>query len=229
MTGKQLYKFRRQKKMTQVEAARELGVSQTYLSLLEGGKRVVTERVRRKAVRVFGLPATEVPVEGDLAGVRPVSDDQLASELSALGYKGFAHLKPSRPRNPAAVLVSALNSPKRGARLVEALPWVVLQYPDMEWRELVKAAKVNDLQNRLGYVTSVARRVAESRGDRQTAAKLQRHETELESSLLAREDTLCNETMTNAERRWLATRRPEEAKRWHLLTDLDPRTSKYYA
>ena len=70
----------------------------------------------------------------------------------------------------------------------------------MEWKSLVRAAKVYDLQNRLGFVTNVARRVAEFRNDRETANKLNRVELELEHSRLEREDTLCNETMTKAER-----------------------------
>lgn len=229
MTGQQLEQYRKQKKRTQEQAARELGVSQTYLSLLENGKRPVTARLRKKAVKAFGLPPTEVPAKLNDASVRPVSDDQLAADLAALGYKGFSHLKPSRGKNPADVLLSALNSRKRDARLVEALPWLVLEFSDMPWAKLVRTAKAYDLQNRLGFVTNVARRVAEFRGDKETAEKLQRRERELEHSLLVREETLCNETMTNAERKWLSAQRSEAAQRWHLLTDLSPQHVNYYA
>lgn len=127
------------------------------------------------------------------------------------------------------MLLSALNSGKRDARLVEALPWVVLAFSDMPWSRLVRTAKAYDLQNRLGYVTNVARRVAEYRGDMETAKKLQRPESELERSLLVREETLCNETMTNAERKWLVTNRTDEAKHWRLLTNLSPKHLEYYA
>ncbi len=227
MTGNQLAKYRKQSKQTQERAARALGVSQTYLSLLENGKRPVTERLKKRAVKVFGLPPTKVPARSERSQVQPVSDDRLAADLSALGYMGFSHLRPSRRRNPADVLLSALNSPKRDARLVEALPWVVLAYPDMEWNSLVKTAKAYDLQNRLGFVTNVARRLAELRGDRETAAKLKSRERDLERSLLAREDTMCNETMTNAERKWLNTNRSEAAKHWRVLTSLTPKLVRY--
>jgi hypothetical protein len=93
----------------------------------------------------------------------------------------------------------------------------------------VKAAKVNDLQNRLGFITGVARRIAESKGDLKTALKLKRHEAELERSLLVREDTLCNDTMTNAERKWLEIHRPEEARHWRLVTNLSPEHLRYSA
>jgi transcriptional regulator with XRE-family HTH domain len=228
MTGHQIFKYRKEKKRTQVETARALGVSQTYLSLLEAGKRTLTEELRRKVVRFFKLAPTLVPADLKFPELRPVSDDELASDLAGLGYRGFSHVKRSRLKNPASVLLSALNSPKRDARLVEALPWVVLTFPDMEWKDLTKAAKAYDLQNRLGFVINVARRVAEFRSDSDTAAKLTRHEAELERSLLVREETLCNEPMTNAERNWLATQRPEAARRWHLLTDLSPQNVYYY-
>ena len=226
MTGNQLGEHRRKGRRTQVEAAKQLGVSQTYLSLLESGKRPVTASLSEKAVRVFGLSPAEVPARLD--DVRSVSDDQLAADLSALGYEGFSHVKPSRRRNPADVLLSALNSPNRDARLVEALPWVLLTYPDMPWAKLLRAAKSYDLQNRLGYVTHLARRAAEHRGEHDKVSNLERREHELDHSRLVREDTLCKEAMTTAERRWLETNRPAEAKHWNLLTNLSPEHLSYY-
>lgn len=228
MTGNQLSKYRKEKKRTQLETAHALSVSQTYLSLLEAGKRPLTGKLVRKAVRFFGLAPTEVPADLKLPDLRPVSDDQLEADLGGLGYRGFSHLKRSRPKNPAVLLLSALNSPKRDARVVEALPWVVVTFPDMDWKNLKGTAKAYDLQNRLGFVTEVARAVAVNMGDSLTAKKLKRHEAELERSLLVREETLCNETMTNAEKNWLTTHRPQAAKRWHLLTDLSPQNLNYY-
>ena len=99
----------------------------------------------------------------------------------------------------------------------------------MNWNDLAATAKLHDLQNRLGFVTNVARHVAEFRGDMKTASKLMRQETHLKPSKLFREGTLCNETMTGAERRWLATERPAAAEQWNLLTDLSPDQLDYYA
>ena len=228
MTGNQLKTYRGKKGLTQLEAAKKLGVSQTYLSLVESGKRPLTERLKRKAAKLFDVP-TEQPtnlVAGDLPSV---SDDELAADLADLGYMGFGHLRRKRPvrKNPAEVLLTALNARQRDARLVEALPWLLLRFPDMPWAELARAAKMHDLQNRLGYVTDVARQLAEREGDRKKADSLARREAELARSLLAREDTLCNEAMTNAERKWLKTKRPRSAARWHMLTDLSPRHLNY--
>jgi transcriptional regulator with XRE-family HTH domain len=211
-----------------VETAKALEVSQTYLSLLEAGKRPMTESVQRRAARFFDLP-TELPARL-VSGELPVrTDDQLASDLADLGYTGFSHLRRARARkkNPADVLLSALKAPKRDVRVVEALPWLVLNFPRMRWTEVSRVAMTYGVQNRLGYVTNVARRLAEREGRNETALKLKRHEAELERSMLAREETLCNETMTRAERNWLAANRPEEAKHWNLLTDLSPQHLSY--
>ena len=224
MTGNQLAHYRRERKRTQAQTARALGVSQTYLSLLEAGKRPLTEKLTKKAVRFFDLAPTEFPARLALGELRSVSDDQLASDLADLGYTGFAHLRRARMRrkNPAEVLLTALNAPQRDARLVEALPWLVLAFPDMKWKEVTSVAKMYDLQNRLGFVVSVARALAERRLDSKAASALKVREAELERSMLAREDTLCNETMTNAERRWLTDHRPANAKHWRLLAGLVP-------
>jgi len=229
MTRHQLAQYRKEKKRTQVQTAHALGVSQTYLSLVEAGKRPLTERLQGKAARFFDLPPTEVPTQLTMGELLTVTDDQLASDLANLGYTRFSHLKKTRThkKNPADVLLRALNARKRDARLVEALPWLLLSFPDLKWNEVSRTAKMHDLQNRLGYVTNVARRVAEREGRYETASKLRKHEVELERSLLAREETLCNETMTQTERNWLAHNRPEEAKHWHVLTDLSPQHLSY--
>ena len=229
MTGHQLSQYRKQRKRTQMQTARALGVSQAYLSLLEAGKRPVPTRLQRKAVTFFDLPPTEVPAQLTFGELPVVTDDQLASDLADLGYLGFAHLRRKRPhrKNPADVLFNTLNAPQRDARIMEALPWLILAYPDMEWPQVIRAAKVNDLQNRLGFVVSVARELADARGDTELSEKLGEQEHALDHSRLAREDTFCNARMTNAERKWLTTNRPRTAKRWRILTSLSPKLVRY--
>lgn len=229
MTGRELARHRKEKKRTQVWTARALGVSQAYLSLLEAEKRPLTELLKKKAAKFFDLSPTELPTHLAPGKLGSVTDTALASDLADLGYTGFSHLKRKRARrkNPAEVLLEALNAPKRDARVVEALPWLLLTYPDLKWNEVLPAAKMYDLQNRLGYVISVARRLAELKGLSEIASTLKKHEVDLERSLLAREDTLCNETMTGTERNWLTRNRSEDARRWHLLTDLSPQSLSY--
>jgi hypothetical protein len=141
--------------------------------------------------------------------------------LGTLGYPGFAHLHYNRKLNPAEVVVRALRSRNVEARVVEALPWVLVEYPEFDWQSLMPEVKQNDLQNRLGFVVTVARQLAERRGRVKTAATLSTLEHTLEGSRLQREDSFAGDALTEAERRWLRTNRSAEAVHWNLLTSVN--------
>jgi hypothetical protein len=160
-----------------------------------------------------------------------VDAESLARDLAGLGYPGFAYLRPRKwkPKNPSDVLLAALAQDDLEARAVEALPWLVVKYWPLDRDWLVREAKLRDLQNRLGFVVSLARRLAERAGDRQKARALNELEADLERSRLAREDTLCNASMPEPERRWLAEHRPEEAKHWNVLTNWTGDALRYLA
>lgn len=227
MTGKDLKLGRGQKGWTQEEAASKLSVSQPYLSLMEKGVRRVPEKLARKAASAFGLSASTLPVGTSWESVQPQDANTLATDLASLGYPGFAYLKSKRKKNPGEVLLSALSAKCLESRVAEALPWLLLSYPDLDWQSLVSAAKLKDLQNKLGLVLCVARRVAEKRGENTKAKFLRKQEEVLERSRLFFEDTLCNDSLTQAERRWLVTNRTDEAKYWRVLTDLSPEHLSY--
>jgi hypothetical protein len=88
-------------------------------------------------------------------------NDELALDLAALGYPGFSYLKTSGRKVPAEVVLSALQVAHLEARLVEALPWVLLEYPDLDWRRLLREALRKGLHNKLGFLTNLARKLAE--------------------------------------------------------------------
>lgn len=219
MTGLQLKKARKKFRLTQSEAAQKLGVSQSYFSLLEKGNRPLTGRLAKKAVGLFSLSPTVIPLEADLKSLRPATSENLVRELAALGYPGYSHVEPSALKNPVQVMAAALLADNLEGRLVEALPWILLKFSNMEWGHLVDAAKRHDLQNRLGFLTALARKVAEKSGDSGTAAVMRRREKNLESSRLAKQDTLCRK-MTDSERKWVRQTRSEEAARWNILSNL---------
>jgi transcriptional regulator with XRE-family HTH domain len=228
MTGKDLKSGRELKGWTKDQAATRLSVSQPYLSLMEKGARRVPEKLARKAASAFELSATTLPVETSWEAVQPNDSNTLAMDLASLGYPGFAYLKSKRKKkNPGEVLLSALSAKCLESRVAEALPWVLLQYPDLDWDSLVSTAKARDLQNRLGLVTCVARRVAEKRGEKNQVDLLRKQERVLERSRVFLEDTLCSDSLTRAERRWLETNRPDEAKHWRVLTDLSAEHLSY--
>ena len=90
------------------------------------------------------------------------SDTELGADFGKLGYPGFSHLRDT-PRNPAELLLDALDRPDLDARLVEALPRLSLNFPNMNWDWLFSQAKLRNWQNRLGFVSALAARVAKRR------------------------------------------------------------------
>lgn len=203
---------------SQQETAARLGVTQAYLSMVENGRRRPSERLVRKLLQYVSVPATTLPLNPAMS--TRVTGDVLRDELGALGYPGFSYVRKKPRHNPAELLLNALKESELDVRVVEGLPWLAAKYPDMDWEWLVPNAKVHDCQNRLGFVVTLGRQLAEKwcAFDRRTA--LARQEQRLEPSRLAREDTLCHDSLTQAERNWLRQNRPAEAARWNLLTDL---------
>jgi len=217
MNYEQLKTARLQRGWSQQEAAARLGVTQAYLSMLESGLRNPGGPLARKLMQVYGLPPTVLPVNE----VRnDVGADLLAHELALLGYPGFAHLRRGgKTVNPAPFLLEALSQRNLEARTAEGLPWVVLQYPDMPTDFLVREARARNLQNRLGFVVTLGKVAARRHG-------LQPLEQTLAESRLEREDSFCRE-LNDAERRWLRVNSSDEAKQWHLLSDLRPDAVRY--
>lgn len=208
------------KGLSQVQAAARLGVSQPYLAMLESGRRRLTAGVALRAVAVLGLSPVVLPSPRSGSRGHPGNADELAKDLASLGYPGFAYLRmrKRRLRNPAEVLLAALGESDLEARLVEALPWLLLRYWNLDHDWLVREAKLGDLQNRLGFVVTLARRLAEGASDAERLLALRNLEARLERSRLAREDTLCRTSMPPPEHRWLTERRSDDAKRWNLVT-----------
>jgi len=113
---------------------------------------------------------------------------------------------------------------------VEALPWVLSTYTDLNWEWLRDRAKLQNAQNRLGYVVYLAGETARRLPERQHAVQvLSRWQNELEEARLAREGTLCRDSMPERERAWLRTNRPEAAAHWNLLTSLTAEQLPYAA
>jgi hypothetical protein len=177
---------------------------------------------------VYRLPATALPLPS--SPTKEIDASKLAHQLASLGYPGFAHLRGGGYRaNPATVVLDALLQRNLETRLAEALPWVVATYPNLQWDWLVQQAKLNDIQNRLGFVVDLAKAVAQKSQHQSELAKLSEVSHLLERSLLAREDTLCRESMSEVERNWLAENRSPYAKRWNLLSGLAPEHLSYGA
>ena len=220
MTAAQWKTGREKAGLTQVAAARALDVSQPYLSQLETGLRTASAGLARKAAKLYKLPPTALPLP-ELLHVRGVPPDELQRQLASLGYPGFEHVRFKAVSNPVEAVLNALVKPDLDTRLVEALPWVLSAYTDLNWEWLRDRAKWNNVQNRLGYLVHLAEQTARAWPGRQGAVQvLSRWEQELEEARLAREGTLCRDSMPESERTWLRSNRSEAAIHWSLLTGI---------
>ena len=181
----------------------------------------------RKAVRLFRLnPVLLSPTDRNPSSV---TTDELAHDLGRLKYPGFAYLRGGRMKNPAEVLVAALAQPNLDSRLAEALPWLLLSFPELDRDWLLTRARVLNLTNRLGFVVDLARLVLE-RNDKTSSPQyraLSRLADSLRLSRLDVEDTLGQESLTDAERGWLRANRTQAAQFWHLLSDLRPEVLQF--
>ncbi|MBI3646926.1 MAG: helix-turn-helix domain-containing protein [Acidobacteriales bacterium] len=228
MTGKEFKLARKKRGWTQDEVAVRLGVSQTYVALLERGTRPFPPRLARKAATLLGMSPSTLPLSGNVSA----DAESLARQLSALGYPGFAYMRPARKRNPAEVLLAALGNDNLEARVAEALPWLLLRYGAMdgssrEW--MLERARVRGLTNRLGFAVTLAKQVAERKGDTTSDSYhvLAQLEQELYRTRLAEQDTFCQAHLSQRERQWLQEARPDAAKQWNLLTNWRPEHLQY--
>ncbi len=194
-------RWRRRNGLTQVAAASLLGVSQPYLSLLEKGTRPLTAALRNRMKTAGGHVKQRT------------SDDLFRAQLSALGYPGFTHVEKSRSKpRPEALLMAVLAKPDADARVVEALPWLMTAFQDqLDFGSMVRQAKLQNLQNRLGFLLQVA-------GVDTPAGLLAVRQLDL--ARLLREDTLCWDSMPAATREWMRANRSSLAGHWNVLTRL---------
>ncbi|MFZ0705555.1 MAG: helix-turn-helix transcriptional regulator [Candidatus Korobacteraceae bacterium] len=228
MTGDILKKARFESGLTQQQAAVRLGVSQPYLALLEGGKRSLTVELARKAVRKLNARPTIIPCAQRFRA-RCVPTDSLVKQLRALGYPGYSYMRAGWTRNPAEVLLAALQQDELDPRVAEALPWVLLNYPDLDRDWLLKEARASNSTNRLGFLVSLAMLVAEQRGNKNSAVyqSLARFEDVLKQSRLESEYAFGNPVFSAAQQEWVRQNRPGNAEEWHVLTTLRPEHLQY--
>lgn len=212
---------------TQQRAAAQLRVSQAYLAMIENGRRPVTDQLGSKMAELYRLPPTALPLDnGDAVNWNSAT---MAKAVANLGYPGFRHLRCGRAVNPAAVLLAAISSSDLEVRVVESLPWVAIEHHDLDWEWLGREARLHDAQNRLGFLVTLSRRVAERNRAVAALCTLRTVEEALEPARLARVDTLCQQSLSKAERRWLLKARPADARHWNLLTDLNAEALPYAA
>ena len=210
--------------MSQAALAQALGVTQAYVSQLESGARPVSRKLAARLAAlpdVRALPPTVFPTE---ARGFDEADADFAADLAALGYPAFEPRDGHAPRNPAAVIISILRRRHVAPAVTAAIPWVLLRFRDLDARWLIDRARLDNLQNRLGFLTDLALALARPRtaAGRFDGAHLERLESlraALDDSRLVKEDTLARE-LTSTERQFFQENRSDTARYWNLLTGL---------
>jgi transcriptional regulator with XRE-family HTH domain len=220
MNGQVLEEVRKRKSVSQVDAAKLLGLSQPMLSHMETGRRKVSPEVARRAVTLFDADPTVLP----LSVHERHSAEELAAELGELGYPGFAHLR-GLLRNPAEVLFDSLDHSDLDVRVTEGLPWLVLRYSKLDWTWLVRELKLRNRQNRLGFVVALAMRLHRKDAFHSLEGVLR----ELEAARLAKEDTLCQESWPASRKKYVRSVRSRLAAHWNLDTRLTEVDLAHYA
>jgi transcriptional regulator with XRE-family HTH domain len=211
---------------TQSQAATRLGITQAYLNYLEHGKRRLTPELVRRATSVYGLSLRSLPVPEAFLPVE-TSDQHLAEALSTLGYPGFRYLRShTAKKHPNEFLLTALAQKSLDGRVAEALPWVAANSAELNsW--LVENARKFNLQNRLGFVVSLARRAAAKINVSTATLQLERFQMLLDDSRLVKEDYFYRPPRTESESQWLRRNRTDDAVHWNLLTDMKPEHLQY--
>ena len=226
MVARHLRVARQKAGLSQQQAAVRLGVSQPYYSQLEGGSRQLPKDLAPVVVRKLAVSPSVLPLPDLTSQWTPIAPARTASALAALGYSPFAHFKKgAKQLNPALVVVGALAHSDLEIRIVEALPWVLATFDDLDADWLVAQCRLLNLQNKLGYVATLASQ-ADGAG---AAVQLKSLLKEIGKSRLAHEDTLCRESMSQVERAWIRKHRPAEAAHWGLLTTLTADQLNYAA
>jgi transcriptional regulator with XRE-family HTH domain len=224
MTGQALEKVRKEHGVSQLKAAEFFGLSQPMLSHMETGRRNVSPEVARRAVELFGADATALP----FSTAQRHTEHVLATELGSLGYPGFAHLS-GQLRNPAELLFDALDRSDLDVRTTEGLPWVALEYPHLDWAWLLRELKVRNRQNRLGFVVSLAEKMARLLSRDRVVKVLEPVLRDLEDARLVKEDTLCQESWPVSRKKHVRSLRSKLAAHWNLDTRLSEVDLAHYA
>jgi DNA-binding XRE family transcriptional regulator len=199
--------------LTQVEAAQALGVSQTYLSLIERGRRPLTSEL---SLRLKRLP------RGSVWNSQAATDREFQVALADLGYPPFAHLKESRRQvDPATLLLRALLQPDVDARVTEGLPWVSANYQaSVDWDWMVRQAKLSNLQNRLGFLLDLSLAMVRRGISGGAGAPFEQARSDLDEARLLNEASFCWDSMPEATRGWMRANRGPEAQHWNVVTRL---------
>src|SRR5208283_6150670 len=86
MDARQFRQARNQAGLSQQQAAAELSISQSYLSMLEKGQRALSRELARRMVQLYKLSPVSLPPSQVSWQPKTTDFEQLAADLAGLGY-----------------------------------------------------------------------------------------------------------------------------------------------
>jgi DNA-binding XRE family transcriptional regulator len=119
MTAAEFKCVRKASSWTQAQAAARLAGTQACLSMVERCERAVSHELASRAVKVFEVPATALPLAKYLRWTHDA--DFFQAMLGSLGYLGLVYLRGSVRLNLAELLMEAQDTDDLDARATEAL------------------------------------------------------------------------------------------------------------
>jgi hypothetical protein len=147
-----------------------------------------------------------------------MNDDELAGALGSLGNSGFSYLRSIEAVDPAVVLLDAIDRDDLDQRVRDGLPWIPRAYPDLNWDWLIAQAQHRNCQNRLGFIVALAALSSRYLAVHQQLLAVSERIEEIRGDQW---DTLCNESMTTAERAFVHSLRFPIAALWKIDSDLE--------
>jgi hypothetical protein len=130
------------------------------------GYRPLPARLVSLAVRKLHLAPTALPMLPPLATqFAPVAPDELASALARLGSRDSDTKQARGGIQPAFLVAGTLVHLDLEVRIVEALPWILSKFHDLDWIWLIAQCRLLNVQNQLGYLIVLARQLGNSTAD----------------------------------------------------------------
>lgn len=148
------------------------------------------------------------------------NSERIAHGLASAGYPGFAHCSMSANIIAEEVLCDALLQTNLDCRVIEGLPWLIWKLWATDFSPVIAFATFHNVQNRLGFLVSLARQLSEQGNNTDRTAKLIAVEGQLITRRLTKEDFFFREVQQPLEYEYLRKVRSSVAKVWRLVTDL---------
>lgn len=226
LIGSRLRGARSEMGLSQEGAGHALGMSQVYLSMMEGGRRSIKVEDLYRMARLYGKPIGYFfPVEdGSLPSVTASAVERAilfwADDREHYGERAQYQSLDNLP--PDLVLREALEMPLN-PRIVEVLPrLILLNAPSFDLMALARDSMRRQVQNKLGFLLEILDRLRSEISQSDLKNKVYQHViwkagVMLHQNRLEKDGAFCGPPPAGEQRERLLERLPEYCKDWHII------------